>query len=332
MSMESDLEFGHKIDGLHSAAFRECFPGLRFHGQGQTGAEFHAYLHSENRNFSNSDYYYQGDLEFFHLTRIDSLFSILNARAFRLYNLHSSNDEEEYGYAGKVLGLTPGRIEMAKRYFFTLSCCPLNELYNKHIWEKYGGGFSRAALFFSIENKPQDWDNFHIAQVKYAAAEPFKTYGERVREIETKYGVTIDCDLSQLIGFHKGGGWSEEKEVRISTYFPYRDLEQYWKYASLDYRQELGRNRSTYYIELPIWIDNDSTWLKSPGRPDLDRTRILPAGYYDTRPKIKLKKILIGINSGLSMQEYDRLCSDLVDVTRYKLGYEVEVDLNMFGF
>jgi hypothetical protein len=148
--MESDLEFDHKIDGLHSAAFRECFPGLRFHGQGQTGAQFYAYLHSENRYFVNSDYYYRGDLEFFHLTRIDSLFAILNARAFRLYNLHSSNDEEEYGYAGNVLGLTPGRIEMAKRYFFTLSCCPLNELYNKHIWEKYGGNFSRAALFFSI--------------------------------------------------------------------------------------------------------------------------------------------------------------------------------------
>jgi hypothetical protein len=50
-----------------------------------------------------------------------------------MYNLDSSDDEEEYGYAGKVLGLSGAQIAHAKSYFFALSFCPISELYNKHV-------------------------------------------------------------------------------------------------------------------------------------------------------------------------------------------------------
>lgn len=330
---EKQLEAFHRIDALHSEAFRSCFKGLRFHGWGQTGPDFHAYLHKENRYFADSDYYYRGEREFFHLTSIGNLFSIMNERAFRMYNLDSSDDEEEYGYAGKVLGLSPWQIDHAKRFFFTMSFCPIGDLENRHVWETYGGNFSRAAIIFSVEDDPMAWDNFHMAEVKYASIEPFKEYGERVKGIERGWeGITVRCDLSQLTGFHKAEQWAGEKEVRISTYYPYDNLEAYWKYAKADYRLKEGRNRVTYYIDLPIPVDNESHYIKSFGKPELDRTQILPPGYFDTRPRIKIKKILIGANSGHTIQEYDKLRDVLIETARNRLGYDVEIDYNMFSF
>lgn len=329
--MQKQLEFFHKIDELHHEAFRECFKGLRFNGWGNSGPEFHAYLFKENSEFAQSDYFYKGPLDFIHLTSIPNLFSILNGTAFRMFNLDSSDDEEEYGYAGKVLGLSAERIAIAKRFSFTLSFCPSTELHNKHVWEVYGGNYSKAAIVFSIENDPMTWDNYHIAQVKYAGIEAFESYGERVKKIEQTYGVSVWCDVSPLIGFHKEAKWADEKEVRISTYYPYDTYDAYLKYAKSDYRLKTGRNRVTNYIELPLWVDNDSSWIQSPGKPDLDRTQRLSKGFFREHPKIKVKRIIIGANSGLSLLEYSQLEQTVFQTCRDRLGYDVEVDLNMYG-
>lgn len=329
--MERQLEFFHKIDALHLEAFQQCFKGLRFNGCGNTGLDFHSHLFTANSQFAQSDYFYTGPLEFVHLTSISNTLSILNGTSFRMYNLDSSDDEEEYSYAGKVLGLSAGQIALAKRYFFTLSFCPISELDNKQVWKDYGGDYSKAAIVFSIENDPMTWDNFHMAEVKYAGVEAFQNYGDRAKVIERDNGVTIWCDLSPLIGFHKGAKWADEKEVRISTYYPYNNYDAYLKYAKSDYRQTPGRNRVTNYIELPVWVDNDSGWVQNLGRPELDRTQHLPERFFQEHPKIKVKRILVGAKSGLNFQEYGELEQTIFQTCRDRLGYDVKVDLNMYG-
>jgi hypothetical protein len=329
--MERALEFFHKIDTAHLAVFRDCFKGLGFDGWGNSGPNFHSRLYTANSQFAESDYFYKGPKEFVHWTSIQGLFSILCGVSFRMYNLDSSDDEEEYEYAGKVLGLSPERIAFAKQFFFTLSFCPISELDNKHIWKVYGGEYSKAAIVFTIENDPMTWDNFHMAEVKYEDVEAFKNYGERVKEIERSNGISLWCDLSPLIGFHKGPSWSHEKEVRISTYYPYQSYDEYLKYAKTDYRLKAGRNRITNYIELPLWVDNESGWLNNYDKPELDRRQLLPMGFFKEHPQIKIKRIVVGNKSGLNWEEYGKLEHTIFQTCRDRMGYDVEVDLNMYG-
>jgi len=326
-----DMGFFHKIDALHLKVFGECFKGLHFSSWGSSGGDFHYRLPTDNSQFAKSDYFYNGHLEFVHWTSIPNLLSILCGTAFRMYNLDSCDDAEEYGYAGKVLGLSSERIILAKRFFFTLSFCPISELGNKYVWKEYGGGYTKAAIVFSIENDPITWDNFHMADVRYGGVEAFQTYGDRVKMIERENGVTVWCDLSPLIGFHKGAKWADEKEVRISTYYPYQGYDEYLKYAKSDYRLAKDRNRVTNYIELPLWVDNDSGWVQNRGRPELDRTQHLRDGFFREHPKIKIKRILVGAKSGLSFQEYGQLEQTIFQTCRDRLGFDVEVDLNMYS-
>ncbi len=90
--MEEDLKVFQKIDHLHLQAFRDAFPCIPIRNWSQSGADFELHVPKENEAFSDSEYYYKGELKFFHITPIRNLFSILNERAFRLYDLHSSAD------------------------------------------------------------------------------------------------------------------------------------------------------------------------------------------------------------------------------------------------
>ena len=229
--LEAQLQIFRKIDLLHNEALFESFAGV-FNGWGQSGPDFYAHMHNENRYFEKSDYYYTGSLEFFHLTSIDNLWSILNSRSFRLYNLHSSKDPDEYAHAAKVLQLSDFDINIKKKFSYTFSFCPISEMENKSVWEIYGDRFKGVAIVFSIENNPISWKNFHMAEVKYGDPVNFHSYRKRVKEIELEYrGINLSCDLSRLICFHKTAKWKGEREVRIATYNPFQQLEEYWKYS-----------------------------------------------------------------------------------------------------
>lgn len=285
----------------------------------------------KNRHFINSDYYYKGKLEFFHLTSIDNLWSILNSRTFRMYNLHSSKDESEYNYAAKILDLPDKQIEFRKQYTYTLSFCPTSDLETKEIWEVYGDNFKGAAVVFEIANDPIEWMNFHISEVKYDKKACFVNYKQRLNEIKSQFDWANDrTDLSQLICFHKTSKWQNEKEIRIATYFPYKKQEEYLKYSKTEFRLEERRNRITNYIELPLWVNNDSHLIKSNDIIELDRTQKLPLDYFASRPKIKIKDILIGYKSGISIQEFEKFRLSIIDTIRYNCGYNIELSYSLF--
>jgi hypothetical protein len=149
--------------------------------------------------------------------------------------------------------------------------------------------------------------------------------------LESKYpGISLHCDLSQLICFHKTAKWKGESEVRIATYFPYKDPEEYRKYSKPEFRIETGRNRIINYIELPLWVNDESSLVKCFGSPELDRTQNLPADYFKTRPKIKIKNILFGKDCGIEIEEFEKFRTMLTEIIRYNYGYDIEIDYNFF--
>ncbi len=324
MRLEEELEYFHKIDEEFESIILKYFPGLFIESRGNSGPNFHASFHNNNRFFEKTEYFYNDDLEFIHFTKFPSLLSILNSRSIRMYNLHSSNDHQEFEYAASLLKLTNNEIQARKNNLYTFSFCSKKELSDEKIWEVYGDNYSGCCIVFGIENDLKDWINYHISFIKYSAPTNFDEYRNEINELNKKYGITAQCDLSKLIAFHKTSKWSYEKEVRLLTYNPFKDFEGDIKYSKPEFRIDKIRNRITHYIELPLWVDNNSRSIKSD-KIEFDRTQILPFDYYKTRPKIKLKKIIIGKNSGLRDDELPRFKYKLKDIVLLNYGYEIEI-------
>jgi hypothetical protein len=329
--MESDILFGREIDQLFNDALHQSFPGIHLDGNSQAGPQFSTRLYNENRHFENTEYFYKGELNFIHFTSIDKLWSILNSRTFRLYNLNSSDDPDEYGYAARILGWPDTRIEIGKKYTYTISFCQAAELKNELLWNKYGQQGAGAAILFSIDGDPRDWENFNMAEMQYDTPASFVKYREMAAVVEQTKGVQLWCDLSQFIGFHKVPSFEGEREVRLLTYFPYRHEEEYWKYAKTEFRidRATGRNRVTQYIELPLWVDNDSSYVKCADHPELDRTLNLPKDYFATRPKIRIRNIVFGPQIGISPYEFGEYRREIVEAIRNNFGYEVDIEQNL---
>jgi hypothetical protein len=199
-STEESLKVFQRIDQLHLKAFRDAFPGIPIRNWSQSGGDFELHVPNENQEFYESEYFYKGDMQFFHLTPIKNLFSVLNDRSFRLYDLHSSADPQEYSYAARILGLSEAHIDNRKRFYYTFSFCPIAELRNKHIWKAYGDTAGSAAIVFEVVNDPKCWKSYHISEIKYGSPGSFESYKRRARDIEAEYrGISLHCDLSRLI-------------------------------------------------------------------------------------------------------------------------------------
>ncbi|HWY36067.1 MAG TPA: DUF2971 domain-containing protein [Nitrosopumilaceae archaeon] len=311
---------------------KKHFPELHFTHTGYVGSDFNAELPTENRMFANTSYFYKEELSFIHFTSIDNLLSILNNREIRLYNLHSSKDEEEFYYAAKELGLQADEIEFAKNYYYTYSFCKKEDLTNKFLWREYGKDSSGVAIEFSIENNPLDWDNFMISNVYYEVPNSFHEFAKEINVLKKQFGITISgFNIGKLIGFYKKSDLHNEKEVRIATYFPYKDFEEYLKFAKSEFRidKENHRNRITNYISLPLWVDNNSALVKSDN-PELDRRSPFNDNYFLRRPKILIKNIYFGQNCGLNNQELSKFTLILTDIIRFNLGYRLLLELNIY--
>ena len=333
MNLLDDLDRFRQIDKDFNAILYDCFHGLILDGNGQSGPVFRAYMHIQNKQYVNTEYYYKGKKEFFHLTSVNNLLSILNSRSFRLYNLHTANDSDEYGYVGNILELPEWKIKQAKHHLYTLSFCPISEINNETVWNIYGKALGGVAIIFSVDNDPSDWIKFHLSEIKYDSPENFLNYKNRIEGLKQKYkGCEFECDLSPLICFHKSAKWKEEKEVRIATYLPYDGFEEMWKYSKPDVRLEKGRNRIVSYIELPLWVDNESPQLKSEWKEELNRTQDLPTEYFISHPLIRVNEIKFGKNCGIEEKEFDTYRRMIREIFQMNYGYEIHIDYDLFSF
>jgi hypothetical protein len=113
---------------------------------------------------------------------------------------------------------------------------------------------------------------------------------------------------------------------------PYNGIEEMWKYSKPDIRIEQGRNRVVSYIELPLWVNNDSNLLKCDNREELNRTQNLKLEYFATRPKIKIKEIKFGVNCGIQSIEFDTFRKMVSEIFELNYGYKIHIDYTLFDF
>ena len=321
------------IDNQFRRIVNENFPEIKSPSSGSSGPSFHIYLPTQNKYFKDTPYYYNGNLEFIHWTSIDNLFSIINGKTIRFYNLIHSEDESEFILAAKAYGMSDGEIEYAKKYYYTFSCCSADDLESEHLWKHYGNDYKGAAIRFRITNNPEDWNRYHISKIQYNIPQRFETFRKQIQELEFEFSssrVKLKFDFDRFLGFHKKNQFANEKEVRIATYYPYENFEEYDKFAKTQFRFSETRNRISSYIELPLWVNNKSAYVKS-SNPELDRRQVLSTDYFTTHPKIEILNIYFGMNCGLQNKDYLQYSKILRHIIKMNFGYEVNLDLNLFG-
>lgn len=308
---------------------RQTFKNAPFTGWSQSGSHFESHLSRYHGDYIGSDYFYEGKRTFFHLTKIQFLFSILNERSFRFYDLNSSTDPSEYEYAAKILKIKKEEIDALKRNAFIFSFCPESELSNDHVWQNYGDNYRGVAIIFEVVNDPEMWLNFHMSQVQYKVPNAFNDYSIKLYDLQKRRNITARIDLSRLLAFHKQEKFEMEKEIRLLTYNPFYGIDENMKFTKFDYRLEGSRNRFTKFFEFPLWVDNSSKFLKGSA-PELDRSSRFNDEYFGDKPKIMIKDIKIGCNAGLDNKEFQDFRSEIETIMFYNFGYPIKISTDFF--
>ncbi len=306
-------------------------PSTMIESNGYSGSRFDAKLSNKNRSFLDSDYYYQKDKKFVHWTNIQNLMSILNYRELRFYNLHNSSDENEFKYAAQKFDITNEIIDYSKNYLYTLSFCESKEINNPDLWTEYGKNYSGVALEFEIVNDPKQWENYMLSQVYYEIPAYIPALKNELEDFRKKHpGATTEIDLGKLIAFHKRKEFSKELEIRLSTYFPFTTAQEIEKFCNTEFRFEKNRARETNYFGLKLWVNNESPFVRD-NQPELDKSLKVEDDYFVSNPKIKITNIHFGKNCGITNQEFLKFWTTLNKIVRHKLGYEIEIEPNLFG-
>lgn len=78
-------------------------------------------------------------------------------------------------------------------------------------------------------------------------------------------------------------------------------------------------------FKLPIWVDNSSHYIKGLTSSDYDRNQRLPANFFDTRPKLRIKDVLFGTSCGITVKEFPQFKRQIEDIILYNYGYAVSL-------
>lgn len=186
-----------------------------------------------------------------------------------MYNLHNSNDPTEYKYQASLFDASQELIESRKNNVYTFSFSKISELNNQLLWKRYGNDFKGVAIIFKIDNDIEKWNKFHISEIKYSANENIKQYVNDIKNLKIKYPeCSFNLDLDRIMAFHKENCWENEKEVRILTHQKFQNVFEKMKFSKREFKIEPIRNRFTEYIELNLFVDNNSPhWLKYAVKP-----------------------------------------------------------------
>lgn len=195
----------------------------------------------------------------------------------------------------------------------------------------YGSNYKGVALEFEIINAAEDWNNFHLAEIKYELSDTIKNYLSDIKDLNKKYSYCgFRLGLEKLMAFHKREHWKNEKEVRILTYSPYRSWDEKAKYVKKELKIEKDRNRFTEYIDLDLSVDNVSSYIDLRARDEyLDRKQNLPKNYFIERPKIKISNVHFGFKCGLTARDYLDVKRKLEHIIRVNFGYRIKININM---
>jgi hypothetical protein len=326
------MELIEKIIVDFIACINKHLPKKWISSSGSSGPRFHAVLSEKNSSYVSSEYFYEGERKFVHWTNIQNLMSIINSRQIRLYNLQNPNDEKEFKYAGEKLTIPDNIIDYSKNYLYTFSFCESKEKDNPILWSKYGNDYSGATIEFEILNNPEDWINFMLSRTYYELPEKLIRLVDDLKCLKKKWsgsGIETEIDLGRLIAFHKHPDFKDEQEIRLSSYYPYVNIEAILKYCNTEFRFDNKRPRITDYFGLYLWVDNESSFITSTDK-ELDRRLVVNDDYFIKNPKLKITNISIGENCGISNLEYRKFKKKLEEIIRFKLGYRISLPWNLY--
>lgn len=324
-----------ELDKILKEYLKEVYSCLSincFTNYGYAGFHFHADLSEKNIDFTDSPYFYKDSKKFIHWTSVQNLMSIINNREIRFYNLHNSSDSEEFSYAATHLPIEESQINHLKKYLYTFSFCEASEMNNSHLWNIYGNNYKGVALEFEIVNDPEMWEVFMMSKVYYEMPKQLIDLKDKLESLKSENPLmSSNFNFGKLIGFHKRTNYSEEKEIRISTLYPFgSEHEAYLKHCKPDFRFDKNRHRMTEYFGLNLWVNNESPYLQSY-KDIYDRKIIIEEDYFVKKPKIKISKITFGKNCGVENQDFISYYTRLNEILMNQFGYEIEVSLNLFG-
>jgi|GEM_PF-4803876 len=247
-------------------------------------------LPRENYKLKNTPFYFDSENDFIHFTSLDSLFSILNSRHLRLYNLLNMDDKFELEYARKALLLKTDSDDEVKEKLYSFSMCSSSEILNeepkkkKHLlWKLHGHDGNGVIIRLKIMNELSSWINYHLTKCFYdlknfsAIKELNKITQNEI--LETKLACFIKLPIYEF-----------ENEIRLI--FDQRnsnrmiDKDGNHTYPII-YSDKLNKSDKISYFQLPLFnFFKDS----SDAYPTL--TNAMRENY--EMPKISITEIILG--------------------------------------
>jgi hypothetical protein len=260
---------------------------------------FEARFPSKNRNLRNSPYYYSNNNKLIHFTSLSALYSIINEGAIRLYNLHNSNDEDEYTYASKMLeniyhlqGVKGeqlrNHLDKVKEYSFTLSCTTHKGLESSDFWNEYSDNGRGVAIEFEILNSYDDWEYFYCSEIHYNRLDDFKELKNKWEQlVTTNNHINYHINLNQFLSLHKSSKWENEKEIRLLTVYPDFYSGSFETRLYEDFKLSKC-HKNIRYFKLPL-CDKNGKFLEK----DFEQ---LQEYYSKLIPKVRISDVYFGPN------------------------------------
>ena len=246
-------------------------------------ANFELEMSDKNDFLNNTKYLNKTDTVLIHFTSLEALFSIINEKSIRMYNMNISNDSKEYAYAFKTFkplynfkGLKDevinNYLSNIKSNLFYLSLTSRSNLDKNELWKKYGKNHQGVAIEFTINNDLFDWQNFYLSNVHYGNNLDFKKVKIAWQSIIDKFPINnFKLDINSLLALNKSKGtknnnWEEEKEIRlILNHYSINSpiAMESDNYIFDDFRTDKNRfNKDIKYFKLPLFTEPVNPSLK----------------------------------------------------------------------
>lgn len=291
--------------------------------RGFADSDFYIKFASLNAHLEGTEYFAENTGNLLHFTSIPALESILKEKTFRLYNLHKSDDDLEYKYAGELMSKvykTTGWQDdditiienITKENLFYLSLTDISNITSLYHWNKYGRSGQGVAIEFEIMNDIS-WKNVLLSTIKYDQNNDFEKLIDILIRLHEKYRFcSFNLNLEPFFGLHKHPDFHLEKEIRLLI--NYKDGEEFRSYFGDKIITENGnlsrKNKIIKYFKLPLTNHNQ---LSSNDFPEFPI------------PKIVIKKVHFSDKQKLNQQEYKDLKNRIIQLVSDGLGFKIEI-------
>jgi len=304
----------------------------------------HIRISKQNKDYSKTRYYYTDRKKLLHFTSLRALFSILNEKAIRLYNLNNSDDPNEYTYATKnmdrfykKIGIPEGKIpeltQTVKNESFIFSCTSTDNLQKKNFWKEYADQGKGVAIEFEIINEPLEWEACYLSKTRYGELENFNDLISEVIQILGKNpSNNYTFNIDQILIFHKDPGLQDEDEIRILCQRPEVRSTMFDAYIFYD----ICRNSSSIvrYMKLPISIVKPrnycfcreierfgNIWSQEDAGSDFYKNLI---GFQKQIPLIKITNIYFCQEFPFKGVDFNSFIDEIYRMFNDNLGYVIE--------